>query len=97
VTHVAEPRTQSYNAGAIGHPVGGNVAINTRIASVLQPEHPPNTSQPRNPLNQARRGGRMLARTDRTRLSAEWWRAGPGSILVNTPGLAVTAHTDRPP
>ena len=32
-----------YRAGLIRHPVSENVAINTRIASVLQPKHQPNT------------------------------------------------------
>jgi hypothetical protein len=32
-----------YRAGLIRHPVGENVAINRRIASVLRPKHQPNT------------------------------------------------------
>src|SRR5215471_11557274 len=36
-------------------------------------------------------------RTWQARSAAERWRTRLGSILVNTPGLAVTSNTDRPP
>jgi hypothetical protein len=41
-TYVAHTHARrSYNAGAIGHPVGRNVAINTRVAGGLQPNNSP--------------------------------------------------------